>query len=552
MAGALLVALAALMVLRRSHGAEGIPLFADVASSVGLSVRVSHGGAAKDWIAEANGSGVAVLDFDADGWMDVLIVNGSTMPELRRSSADAPGRLHLFRNLGDGDFSDVTDGSGLANPYWGTGANAADYDNDGDVDILVTSIGIDLLFRNEGGARFVEVGAQAGLSRTRAWHTGSSFGDIDADGDLDLYVAAYLDLVQLRIDGEPPVCDYRGLSAFCGPQQMEPGTDILYRNDGDGTFTDITRLAGAEPPQAGYGFTPVLEDFTGDGHLDIFVANDSSPNFLFVNDGAGAFREDALAAGVALNADGHGQADMGVAVGDYDGDGDVDIVTTTFSEDYFPLFEQRSSGLYEDVAYRVGLRIPTVPLLGWGAGFADFDSDGDLDLWTANGHVYPSAGDLGTTKYRQSVGIFENRSGRFRSDPDAVSKESLQSFRGGASADFDNDGAVELILVPIDGNPVLLRSSGAEVNSWVGLRLVSDSGNVEAIGARVEVAFCGRRQTAWVRNGGSYASRVDPRPHFGLGSCLQTGRVTVHWPHGNRSEFEGIVPNRWVVLGPGI
>ena len=309
--------------------------FVDVAPETGLTQRIAHGGSAKAWIAEANGSGVAVLDYDDDGWMDILIVGGSTMPDLRelvagQTPSNPARRVFLYRNLEGRKFEDVSEQAGLACPYWGTGANAADYDNDGDVDILITSIGRDLLFRNDGAGKFTEVGAAAGLRQVHAWHTGSSFGDLDADGDLDLYVAAYLRLATLPVQGEAPVCDYRGMAVFCGPLQLEADMDILYRNNGDGTFSDITEESGVVAAKPGYGFTPVLADFNRDGMLDIFVANDSSPNFLYINLGRDGFREDALISGLAYNADGATQADMGVCLGDYDSDGDHDLLTTTF------------------------------------------------------------------------------------------------------------------------------------------------------------------------------------------------------------------------------
>ena len=527
--------------------------FVDVAPEAGLTLRISHGGSDKDWIAEANGSGVAVLDYDDDGWMDILIVGGATMPELReivagQTPSGGARRVYLYRNLDGRKFEDVTERSGLACPYWGTGANAADYDNDGDVDILITTIGRDLLYRNDGAGNFTEVGARAGLRQAHAWHTGSSFGDLDADDDLDLYVAAYLELDTLPVQGEAPVCTYRGMGVFCGPMQLEPAIDVLYRNNGDGTFSDITEEAGVLATKAGYGFTPVFDDFNRDGMLDIFVSNDSSPNFLYINQGRSNFREDALAAGLAYNADGKLQADMGVCVGDYDADGDQDLFTTTFSEDYFPLFEQQAPGIFEDVSSRVGLRNETVPYLGWGCGFSDLDNDGDRDLWIANGHVYPTAGDLATTTYHQPISILESRAGRFRASVRAVEGVAANSYRGAASVDFDNDGKIDLLLLPIDGVPVLLKNDSEGSNSWLGVRLEATRGNREGIGARVEIEFCGKRQYATVRNGGSYVSRRDPRVHFGLGGCGLAGRVTVHWPDDRLRELEDVEVNQWVTL----
>lgn len=536
-----------------SDGATGSIRFIEIASQAGLTARIAHGGPEKRWIAEANGSGVAVLDYDADGWMDLLIASGSTMDGLRKIAAgntpSQPGRrLYLLRNLEGHRFEDVTSRAGLVCPYWATGVNAADYDNDGDVDILVTSIGRDLLFRNQGDGTFEEIGKKAGFNDGHAWHTGSSFGDLDADGDLDLYVAGYLELESVPVEGEPPVCDYRGLAVFCGPMQLDPAPDVLFLNNGDGTFSDITEQAGIRSMAPGYGFTPLIDDFNSDGRLDIFVANDSSPNFLFVNRGDGTFREDALAAGIAYNADGRTQADMGVCGGDYDSDGDLDLLTTTFSEDHFPLFQQQTPGLFEDVSSRVGLRNETVPQLGWGCGLADLDNDGDKDLWLANGHVYPTAGDLATTAYHQPISIFENKEGQFRSFSSAVEGLEANSFRGAASTDFDNDGRIDLLVLPIDGTPALLRNTTDVASSWLGVSLKAARGNREGIGAHVEIAYCGQQQGLTATNGGSYLSRNDPRLHFGLGKCSSPGSASIRWPDGSSHTIEGVEPNQWVTL----
>ena len=546
--------LSALIGPGSASGAPGESIrLVNIAQEAGLTPHISHGGPFKRWIAEANGSGAAVLDYDDDGWMDILLLSGSTMGELRRIAAggrasDSVRRLYLFRNLEGRGFEDVTEPSGLTCPYWGTGANAADYDNDGDVDILVTTIGRDLLFRNDGDGTFTEAGKEAGLGQRHAWHTGSSFGDLDADGDLDLYVAAYLGLEFLPVEGDPPVCDYRGLGVFCGPMQLEAGMDVLFRNNGDGTFSEITEQAGLLGKAPGYGFTPVIDDFNADGQLDIFVANDSSPNFLFINDGDGSFVEDALASGLAYSADGKTQADMGVCAGDYDSDGDLDLLTTTFSEDHFPLFEQQAPGFFEDVSFRLGLRNKTFPYLGWGCGFADLDNDGDKDLWLANGHVYPTAGELATTAYHQPISVLEAGAGRFHASAKAVEGAPRNSYRGAASADFDNDGRIDLLVLPIDGGPVLLRNASTTQNSWLGVRLEATRGNTEGIGAHIEVEFCGTTQLGSVRNGGSYLSRNDPRMHFGLGSCSAPGQVKVRWPGGHEQTMKGAEPNQWVTV----
>ena len=510
--------------------------FADTAKEAGLAAEMMCGGLEKQWIPEANGSGVAVLDYDNDGLLDVLIVNGSTVPRLIQMLAGtvpAPlaGALYLFHNLGKGRFADVTAKAGLSNSYWGTGANAADFNNDGFVDILVTNIGVDLLFRNNGDGTFVEIGKAAGLSQEIHWHTGSAFGDYDNDGNLDLYIAGYVDIRSLNFRAAPGVCNYRGMAGFCGPLNLKGERDVLFRSKGDGTFADVTERAKVVDADARYGFTVVFEDLNQDGRPDIFVANDSGANYLYLNSGDGTFRESALVSGLAFNGDGRSQANMGVAIGDYDLDGKLDLLTTTFSEDYFPLFRQISPGYFEDVSAAVGLGAATTPYLGWGAGFADFDNDGERDLWVANGHVYPTAGKLGSTTYLQPFSVFKMSRGRFAEAPLGLPKN---SYRGAATADFDNDGRVDIVVLPISGAPMLLTNRTENRNSWIGFSLAGTRGNRDALGARVQIEGCGRKWFDTMRNGGSYLSRSDPRLHFGLGSCAVVEQASIVWPSGKR------------------
>ncbi len=390
--------------------------FTDVASAAGIRANMRCGGPEKRWIPEANGSGAAWLDYDNDGLMDLLIVNGGTMEQLRKTMAGekmtpAPGGVYLFHNLGGGRFEDVTEKAGLANPYWGTGANAADYNNDGFTDILITTIGVDLLYRNNGNGTFTEVGKAAGLRQSAAWHTGSAFGDFDGDGYLDLFVTGYVDVHSVSFKDPPPVCDYFGQHVFCGPIGLKGGRSVLYHNNGDGTFSDETKASGIENVPPAHGFTAVTGDFNGDGKLDIFVANDSDPNYLFLNQGNGTFKEAALDRGVAFNADGRAQSNMGVAVGDFGGGGRQDVLTTTFDKDYFPLFRQDKSGVYEEVAASAGLATATMNYLGWACGLTDFTNSGTRDFWTANGHVYPTDKD-----YYEPIAIFRTARGQNRAN----------------------------------------------------------------------------------------------------------------------------------------
>jgi len=551
-----LFAVAAVLVLLVSAWAPMVApaiRFEDVAPQSGIRARMRCGGPTKEWIPEANGSGAAWLDFDRDGKLDLLIVNGSTMDDLRQILAGhmpppREGSLYLYRNLGNGRFEDVTARAGLANPYWGTGVAVADYDNDGYPDILVTNIGVDLLFHNNRDGTFTEVGREAGLSRKIAWHTGAAFGDYDGDGRLDLYVAGYVDVHTLHFDAAPPACNYRGVPGFCGPVGLKGEADILYHNDGPRGFSDVTVKAGVRDRGLYHGFTVVFDDFDNDGKIDIFVANDSDPNYLYLNRGDGTFEEAALSSGVAYAGDGTTQANMGVAVGDYDNDGLTDLLTTTFSEDYFPLFHQQAPFFFEDVSTQAGLAVITLPWVGWACGFADFDNDGHRDLWMASGHVYPKADSLAGSSYLQPVAVLANRGGKFVKATEPVGANGRNSYRGGAAGDFNNDGKIDLLVLPIEGAPLLLENRTETAAHWIGLDLRGRTGNRDAIGARIRIEACGSSQFKTVRNGGSYLSVDDPRAHFGLGPCAKVDELRIRWPGGRLQLQKNLAVDRYLTV----
>lgn len=521
--------------------------FSDVAAAAGVRAEMRCGGPEKKWIMEANGSGAAWLDYDNDGLMDLLIVNGSTMDQLRKLLAGGEPEpshtgVYLFHNLGHGKFEDVTQHAGLMNAYWGTGANAVDYNNDGFTDILITNIGVDLLYKNNGDGTFTEASAAAGLSRTVEWHAGSAFGDFDGDGYLDLYIASYMDLHALPLKEPAPVCPYMGFDAFCGPIGLKGGRGVLYHNNGDGTFSDVTKKARLGDVRTAHSFTPVFDDFNHDGKIDLFVANDSDPNFLFLNQGDGTFKEAGLERGVAMNADGRAQSNMGVAIGDFDHRGRIGVLTTTFFHDYFPLFQQDAGGFFDETAASAGVASATKDYLGWACGFADFDNDGQKDLWLANGHVYPLS-----KNYYQPFTVLRNQGGQFK--PVLVyPNPPNNSYRGGCAGDFDNDGRVDVAVLPIAGSPLLLHNESVNSDSWVGLQLRGRKSNRDAIGASVQISACGVTQFDTVRNGGSYLSRNDPRLHFGLGTCGKIERVTVKWPRGGTQILTNVPVNGYYVI----
>ncbi len=542
-----ITAAAALLAAALYATGTGALRFTDVAEQAGIHAVMRCGGPEKRWIPEANGSGAAWLDYDNDGLMDLLIVNGGTMDQLRETvaghtPAPRPGGAYLFHNLGNGRFEDVTEKAGLTNAYWGTGANAADYNNDGFTDILITTIGRDLLYRNNGNGTFTEVSKAAGFRQNVAWHTGSAFGDFDGDGNLDLFITGYVDLEALSFDREPPVCENFGQHTFCGPIGLKGGTSVLYHNNGDGTFTDVSKASGITNAPPAHGFTAVTGDFNGDGKLDVLVANDSDPNYLFLNQGDGTLKEAALDRGIAFNADGRAQSNMGVAVGEYGSSGRTDVLTTTFNRDYFPLFRPDKTGMYEEVSSSTGLATLTSKYLGWACGLTDFDNSGKRDFWTANGHVYPTDKD-----YKEPITIFrslDSKTALIYSYPSVPNN----SYRGGASGDFNNDGKMDLVVLPIAGTPVLLRNDTAENNAWVGLTLRGTRSNRDAIGAVVTLEACGDKQTDSVRNGGSYISRNDPRLHFGLGTCRQGESLTIRWPKGDMQTLKTVPVNKYVTI----
>ncbi len=524
--------------------------FADVGAKAGLSVLNLCGGARKDYLVEIACGGAAFLDYDNDGDQDVVIVNGSTFPSFHRGGDPL---LTLYANNGKGKFADVTARARLASKGWGMGVCAADYDNDGFEDFYVTAYGPNVLFHNQGDGTFADVTARARVGDAR-WSTGCAFGDYDRDGWVDLYVANYVREDDRTTPTHTSFCQYMGMEVLCGPRGLPGEADVLYRNNGDGTFTDVTEAAGLHDP-GHYGFGVLFTDLDNDGWPDIYVANDSNPNFLFRNQRDGSFREVALEAGAALSEEGRAQAGMGVEAGDYNHDGWLDLIVANFSQDYNTLYQNNGDGTFRDVSSGAGLVESSLPYLAWGIAFADLDNDGWLDLVVANGHIYPEIDHfpLGSTFLERNL-LYQNLgNGRFREVGQALGGpfHVAKSSRGLAVSDYDNDGDLDLLIIELNDRPTLLRNQGGNRRPWVTLRLRGTRSNRDALGARVRLTAAGRTQTAEVRSGGSYLSQHDKRLHFGLGEARQVDRLEVRWPSGQVEVFEKLPANQFFLLTEG-
>ncbi len=521
-------------------------VFTDITKQAGLD-KFHHrsGTAKKESIIETPGSGVALLDYDNDGWLDIYLLNGSTIAAFRGN--ESPPRAMLFHNNHDGTFTDVTDKAGVANERWGFGVAVGDYDNDGWPDIYVANYGKNRLYHNNHDGTFTDVAEKAGVT-LGGWSTGPTWGDYDHDGSLDLFVAGYVrfDADRPPIAGQgkipPNFCQFRGIAVMCGPRGLPGERDHLFHNNGDGTFTDVSVKAGVSDPSGYYGLAAVFVDVDDDGWVDLAVANDSTPNYLYRNRHNGTFEDVGYGSGFALSEDGREQASMAIAVGDYNRDGKVDLFTTTFSDDYKTLYRNDGGGNFSDVTYRAGLGDPTVPFLAWGAGFLDFDNDGLLDIFIANGHVYPEVDrqDWGTT-WAERPQLFHNLDGaRFREVPPATGSGLAEviTARGAAFGDLFNDGHIDVVINNIDSTPSLLRNVVNNSNHWLTLKLVGGPKSPrDAVGAKVFLTAGGVRQRADVCSGGSYSSSSDQRVHFGLGPANRVDKIEIYWPSGLKQQI---------------
>ena len=530
---------------------SGPVIFEDITKQAGLSGWVHKMGVPrKDFIVETNGSGVCLIDYDNDGWLDIYLVNGSTLAAL--DGKEPAPKAALFHNNHDGTFTEVTDKAGVANLRWGYGCSVADYDNDGWPDIYVGNYGKNRLYHNNHDGTFTDVAEKAGVALGN-WSPGSTWGDYDGDGLLDLYVTGYVhfDRDNLPIGGSKAVgyasCQYRGVDVNCGPRGLPGEPDHLFHNNGDGTFTDVTEKAGVVDHDKYFGFSTIFVDINGDGRPDLIVGNDSEPNFLYLNKGDGTFDDESYASGFALNKDGRELASMGIAAGDYENNGLIDFFITDFGDDYKVLFHNDGDASFTDVSYKAGVAQLTIPFVGWGDGFIDYDNDSWLDLFMVNGHVYPQVDehDWGTT--------FAERPLLFRNVPDGPKDRKFEYIkpvkgtglavltpaRGAAFGDLFNNGKIDVVVNPVDGPPVLLKNVNPDNHHWVALKLVGDKDPKtgkksprDATCATVYLKANGVRMRQDVLSSGSYISSNDRRIHFGLGDATDAGTAEIHWPSG--------------------
>ncbi len=528
--------------------------FLSVGREAGLNAVTIFGGRETNrYLLETTGSGVAMFDYDGDGLQDLFFVNGTTLEGFPKGQEPRP---HLYRNKGNARFEDVTVAAGLNDQFgWGQGACAGDYDNDGFPDLSVTYYGQNRLFHNTGRGRFEDVTAAAGVSgpRTR-WGTGCAFIDYDRDGRLDLFVANYIDL-DLATAPTPDngLCRYKGEPVACGPPGLTGGRNALYHNDGGGRFADVSDASGILRAAGTFGLGVSTLDFDDDGWTDLYVANDSNPSALYRNRHDGTFEDIAVKAGCAYSQDGKPQAGMGVGVGDYDRNGTTDILKTNFAGDTTTLYANMGDGFCEDRTFDSGLGLNT-RWLGWGAGFADFDNDGWLDIFLVNGHVYPEVRKLRTEAgYEQRKVIYRNVKGRFEDVTDRLGPPATtpKAGRGAAFGDVDNNGTIDVAINNVHDTPDLFLTKAPPEQRWLLLRLVGTTSNRSAIGARVRIVTGKEFQVHEVRGGGSYLSQNDLRVHAGLGTAASADRIEVRWPNGREELWENIASNQVLTLEEG-
>ena len=531
--------------------------FSDITAAAGIQFQHAVS-PEKKYLIESMAGGVLLLDYDGDGWLDIYFTNS---PSVDMAIHGQKAKSALYRNNHDGTFTDVTDKAGVGYPCWAMGGAVGDYNNDGWPDILVTCEEGMVLYRNNGDGTFTDVTKQAHLTDPR-WSSGAAFGDYDGDGFVDLMVSRYVefDLNHLPQFGVGATCRFRGIPVQCGPRGMKGLGDSLYHNNGDGTFTDVSKAAGVDDKSGYYGLGVVWSDFNDDGRPDLFVADDSTPNYLYRNDGNGHFTDVSYISGTAVSNDGGEMAGMGIAVCDFNHTGRFSIHVTNFEDQSNSLYRNDGNMTFTEVSHTAHIGDVTVPYLGWGTGCVDFDNDGWPDLFVVNGHVYPQVDSLvAGAKYRERKLVFLNqRDGTFADISNSVGPAVTipQPSRGAAFGDLDNDGRIDVVVENIDGSPMILHNmilhnEGTSSNHWITIQLVGTRSNRLGLGAKVRVVAGSLSEIDEVRSGGSYLSQNDLRVHFGLGSADKVDRVEVRWPSGGTQVLQNLAPDRFYIVKEG-
>jgi hypothetical protein len=529
------------------------PKLVDITESTGIKFEHIASPDAK-FIVESMSGGVALIDYDGDGWPDVLFTNA---PSVEMALKGKKARSALYHNNHDGTFTDVTEKAGVGDPCWAMGASVGDYNNDGRPDLLVTCFGGVVLYRNNGDGTFTDVTKQAGLSGDRGWATGAAFGDYDGDGWADLFVSHYVDLHldDLPAFGSGKTCKYLGVDVQCGPRGLKGSADNLYRNNGDGAFTDVSKQSGVDDAEKRFGLTAVWSDFDSDGKLDLFVTNDGQANYLYKGDGAGKFEDVALTSGVAANEDGFEQANMGIALGDYQHTGRMSLLLSHFDNEYAALYRNEGAMNFTDVSIASRIARGTQGYVGWGDAFVDFSNDGWEDFFLVNGHVYPQVDSAhAAAKYHEPKLLFLNqRDGSFRNVSKQVGEAITvpQVSRGMAIGDLFNDGRLEAVVENLDGKPMILRAAGGPQNHWISFQLEGVKCNRLALNARVRATAGELVQLGEVISSGSYLSQNDLRIHFGLGAHERVDRAEVLWPNGKTETLTNLAADRFYTVREG-
>ncbi len=507
----------------------------------------------KKYIVESMSGGVLLIDYDRDGFLDIYFTNA---PTVEMALKKEKSKSMLYRNNGNGTFTDATDKAGVGYPGYAMGGAVGDYNNDGFPDMYITCLGGNVLYKNNGDGTFSDETKKAAVADGR-WSAGAAFGDLDGDGFLDLVVANYVDfnLNDLPGFGSLPTCKFRGVDVQCGPRGLKGAGDSVFKNNGDGTFTDITKKAEMVDADGFYGMQPVLSDYADTGKLDVYVSNDSTPNFFYQNKGANKFEEIGLLSGTGVSGDGSEQGSMGVAVGDYLHTGRFGIYVTNFADEYNTLYRNNGKYDFTDVSFAAKVAQKSRPYVGWGTGFFDLDNDTWLDLFVVNGHVYPQMDQISSgAGYKQGKILYINNSdGTFcdATEQGGAALSEIRVSRGAAFGDLDNDGNIDIVVEDLDSSPMILKNQGDKNNHWINFELGAKVGNPLAIGAKVKVTTGKTTQTAEIRSGESYLSQNDLRLHFGLGKAVKVDSIEIRWNSGKIENIKDIAADKFYAVSEG-